>query len=59
MTFLTFMPSSKNHVYLEKTNDLTLIFFFLNSVIFLQDAGDSTFNQNLRQLTVFLFIAII
>ena len=26
---------------------------------FLKDAGDSTFNQNLRQLTVFLFIAII
>ena len=24
-----------------------------------EDAGDSTFNQNLRQLTVFLFIAII
>jgi hypothetical protein len=24
-----------------------------------KDAGDSTFNQNLRQLTVFLFIAII
>jgi hypothetical protein len=25
------MPSSKKHVYLEKTNDLILIFFFLNS----------------------------
>ena len=24
-----------------------------------EDAGDSTFNQNLRQLIVFLFIAII
>jgi hypothetical protein len=24
-----------------------------------KDAGDSTFNQNLRQLTMFLFIAII
>jgi len=24
-----------------------------------EDAGDSTFNQNLRQLTLFLFIAII
>jgi hypothetical protein len=23
-----------------------------------EDAGDSTFNQNLRQLTVFLFIAM-
>ena len=27
--------------------------------IVLLDAGDSTFNQNLRQLTMFLFIAII
>jgi hypothetical protein len=53
------MPSSKKHVYLGKTNDLILIFFFLKFGNFLKDAGDSTFNQNLRQLTVFLFIAII
>ena len=33
------MPSSKKHVYLEKTNDLILIFFFLNSVIFLRTQG--------------------
>ena len=33
------MPSSKKHVYLEKTNDLILIFFFLNSVIFLRMQG--------------------
>jgi hypothetical protein len=26
---------------------------------YIEDAGDSTFNQDLRQLTVFLFIAII
>jgi hypothetical protein len=33
------MPSGKKHVYLEKTNDLILIFFFLNSVIFLRMQG--------------------
>jgi hypothetical protein len=33
------VPSSKKHVYLEKTNDLILIYFFLNSVIFLRMQG--------------------
>jgi hypothetical protein len=33
------MPCGKKHVYLEKTNDLILIFFFLNSVIFLRMQG--------------------
>jgi hypothetical protein len=32
---------------------------YLNKYNMFKDAGDSTFNQNLRQLTVFLFIAII
>jgi hypothetical protein len=38
----------------KKGTELQVTFFFTA-----QDAGDSTFNQNLRQLTVFLFIAII
>jgi hypothetical protein len=53
------MPRSKKHVYLEKNKWLNFNIFFLIFCNFLKDAGDSTFNQNLRQLTMFLFIAII